>query len=616
MQVANCMMKSRGIVSLGVGLLLAVLYSSPFEARAQEPVPSKRADTLRRELTVVADHILELPQSNKLKTQYKQLEPTLKPFSPNYVQRTFNYLPEAKASQLIHANKLAATVDRSGKNGYVNLGVGSLFNLRGDLGYRVLSTEKDQLGLFLSHRSTFATIKNYEDVGSSKAKDFATSLGANYQHRFETSTLSLNAKYQHRFFNYYGIALLPSIMPNLGVGTSAYQPSLQANAHTVSVGLGGNSNYNDADIWQHVWTLNYNFYRLDAKNRDLDRSIQAINEHHPELNLSLKKSIGSDKFLAMDFRVGGMFYQPDSTIYSEPSVKRDHNYYFAESAPSLLLDGGNGSIDWKLQLGVGLSVSHFESTSFRFFPKLDAALHFANTWKFYAKADGGLIDNGLRATMQEMPYLNPQILVSPSYTKLDARLGVGGSISEAVLIDLYARYRMFGDLAFFTGSNLDLSAMDPIREESQTFGNISFVPYYADATVWSVGAKLEYRYEDTISAAVEGVYNRWDAKEMTAAGKPKFELNARLNYSPMQALRLGVNYYLRSGVQYNAINSTMQTPYTLKDIHLLSAQADYRFGESLSFYVKAENLLNMRYELFPGYAGQGTSLMLGANFNF
>ena len=90
---------------------------------------------------------------------------------------------------------------------------GTRMNINGDLGYHILSTEKDQLNLWYSHRSTNGKPKDY-DV---KAKINDNLGGINYKHAFEKTIFSIGAKYGYSAFNYYGAALSDP--------TSSYAPS-------------------------------------------------------------------------------------------------------------------------------------------------------------------------------------------------------------------------------------------------------------------------------------------------------------------------------------------------------------------------------------------------------
>ena len=82
-------------------------------------------------------------------------------------------------------------MDYNKRRGYFNFGMGTRMNINGDLGYHILSTEKDQLNLWYSHRSTNGKPKDY-DV---KAKINDNLGGINYKHAFEKTIFSIGAKH-------------------------------------------------------------------------------------------------------------------------------------------------------------------------------------------------------------------------------------------------------------------------------------------------------------------------------------------------------------------------------------------------------------------------------------
>ena len=81
-------------------------------------------------------------------------------------------------------------MDYNKRRGYFNFGMGTRMNINGDLGYHILSTEKDQLNLWYSHRSTNGKPKDY-DV---KAKINDNLGGINVQARFREDDIAVSER--------------------------------------------------------------------------------------------------------------------------------------------------------------------------------------------------------------------------------------------------------------------------------------------------------------------------------------------------------------------------------------------------------------------------------------
>ena len=72
------------------------------------------------------------------------------------------------------------------RRGYFNFGGGTYLNLNGDLGYHILSTDKDKLNIWFSHRSTNGKVKYIDtDFDKVKAKLNDNLGGLNFKHAFE-----------------------------------------------------------------------------------------------------------------------------------------------------------------------------------------------------------------------------------------------------------------------------------------------------------------------------------------------------------------------------------------------------------------------------------------------
>ena len=191
-------------------LCVVALLGSAAAASAQEDVTKEK--NLNREMTLEREYDPSVQDASKVNTLPVVKEPEVRKIPIDYSNYTIAADPQKEIS-LLPSGNIMTQMDYNKRRGYFNFGMGTRMNINGDLGYHILSTEKDQLNLWYSHRSTNGKPKDY-DV---KAKINDNLGGINYKHAFEKTIFSIGAKYGYSAFNYYGAALSDP--------TSSYAPS-------------------------------------------------------------------------------------------------------------------------------------------------------------------------------------------------------------------------------------------------------------------------------------------------------------------------------------------------------------------------------------------------------
>ena len=155
-----------------------------------------------------------MQDASKVNTLPVVKEPEVRKIPIDYSNYTIAADPQKEIS-LLPSGNIMTQMDYNKRRGYFNFGMGTRMNINGDLGYHILSTEKDQLNLWYSHRSTNGKPKDY-DV---KAKINDNLGGINYKHasrrRYSVSGAKLRLT-PHSIYYGGGIVLDP---------TSSYAPS-------------------------------------------------------------------------------------------------------------------------------------------------------------------------------------------------------------------------------------------------------------------------------------------------------------------------------------------------------------------------------------------------------
>jgi len=180
-------------------LAAAILAGVSISVRAQEP-----ENRLNREMTLEREYDPTVQDASKVNRLPEVKEPEVTKRPIDYSPFTLPADPE-KAFTLLPSGNIRTEIPYNRRRGYFHFGGGMFMNLNGDAGYHILDTETDQLGLYLTHRSTNGNVKYLQGEGEKQKAVLNDNLaGLGLRHRFTGSTLRLGAEYGYTGFNYYG----------------------------------------------------------------------------------------------------------------------------------------------------------------------------------------------------------------------------------------------------------------------------------------------------------------------------------------------------------------------------------------------------------------------------
>lgn len=586
---------------------------------AQNKKDQVKRDTITRELTVVTDKVIEIPQVKGAETFVSPMIPRLRPFSQQPIRRLVSFNPEISPIENGFITPLAKENITSPYRGFLDMGIGTMWNFRAGLGYRILSTPKDQMLLSFRHRSSFETLDDETKTVETKNVAHSNTFNFNYAHSFQPLTLHLGAIYDYSYFNYYGVYVTDQ--GRKSVQKDKIDTDSEAGVHSIDFKLGLHSNDNvfrvlsyKADISIESTIRDANYWGYSMK----------VNEFHPNLNLNLNLNKGGDFSLGLDAKVGcyNHSYTGEKNFESNFGFIENTMYdagksmFYAYGNPYAQLSGSTGSVDYFLKGGVGISYNSGDNDKLFLYPVAEASLTFAKTYKIYASATGRLRENTLRQTLSEMPYVAPMFMVDPGRTTLDAEAGLSAAFTQYVNLDLYGGYEMISHHHFFRPFN----GREAVNQNTDDYlENIAFRPIYTDAKKLKLGARFGFNYHGIWGFMAQGEYNHWNTDlpaAMVADGMPVFVADAKVYFSPIEKLRIDINYRLKNGVQYNNIETLSRKIFDLENIHLLNARANYKLNEQLNVFLNAENLLFRTYSMMYGYPARGASLMLGVDYKF
>jgi len=631
MGLRKIQMAVTSVLLLGIGLT----------GFAQET--NEQQQNLNREMTLEREYDPIVQDAAKVTTlpPIREIIITKRPIT--YSDYAVPLLPE-KEMNILPPGTMMTDVEHSKRNGYLHLGGGMLLNLMGDFGYHLLNTDRDRLGISLSHRSTNGNVKFEDDVFGPRKAQFNDNLGGlDFKHLFKIATLTLGGSYGYSMFNYYGFPT--NNLPYTPAFSSYFDPSdpyacalrfsilgydtvtNQANRHINA--YGGISSDSPDFLGYHIGVEYTNFNQKYSLNKELD----GVTENHIGVNLGLRSRVNDGKSFGVDVKANMLsytapmlpYYEPYSPVSSallSPLIVVDSTAFDRHINATLTPYFRIESDTWKMLLGANLMlVSQNGETNVYASPNITLDVPFAKFSEFYARLEGGIESNSMAELSRVNRYVNPAFTADASKTWADLKIGVRSAAAAGFWFDIFAGYKYTESDVFFNPSFYNWI--------NDGFNNVSMV-FQPTSQRYQAGATLKYDYMHVVDFYLKGVYNYYDLKytetwkngyavrspdensELKPYGKPVFTGNAGINVRPVKPLTLCLDYCMMSGLY--AKNGYI--PVEMKNIHDLRFRPSWKFNDTFSLYLQFNNLLFQQQSLYYGYPLQPFSAMAGLNVNF
>ena len=592
--------------SVRIVCLLAAVGVSLF-ANAQED--KKKEQDLNRQLTLEREYDPSVQDANKVSTLPVVKEPEVRKIPIDYSDYTLAMDPEQQIS-VLPSGSIMTDMAYNKRRGYLRFGAGTFMNLNGDFGYHALSTDRDQLSIAFSHRSANGNVKYIQMPEEKvKAKINDNLGGIKYGHTFDKAVLNLGLNYGYSAYNYYGLYQPFNASTWTPVWDNWDRETNQVN-QTIAATFGIESK-EGADLAYLVDLGFVNFSHKYGISKDTD----GPKENTFEAKFDVSKGFNEN----MRFGLGGLVEYFNYSLPAEKTMS-DGSLYACEFenhaevmlSPYYKVGGEN----WNVKLGANVMLKTGEEDLFMASPNVAINATVADKTEFYLTANGKLYSNSMYEMSKINRYLDPTRELRPSQNWLDAIVGIKSGVAPGFWFDVFAGYKMTSDDVLFVPQFPDLE---------NRFGNFSQAMDNINTTLLFVGANLKYNYQQLFELSLKGVYNSWKAKygddwigvgedkELAHAwGKPEMELNAGITVRPIDKLAVALDYYLATG-RYTQLHGAYE--YKMNNINELNLTATYTLDDTFGFYVKANNLLAQKYELYYGYPMQRLSAQVGVNIN-
>lgn len=558
---------------------------------------------VNREMTLEREYDPSVGDANKVNTLPVVKEPEVRKIPIDYAAFTIAGTPDKEIS-LLPSGRIMTDMLYNKRRGYLNLAGGTYLNLNGDFGYHILSTDKDQLNVFLSHRSTNGNVKYLQDVDDDKVKaKINDNLGGiNFRHVFDGSIMKLGATYKYSGFNYYG---LPMSSPVSSIRPDMERADRETNQVIQKIGVYAGVESKPEATVGYMIGLNYNNF---SQKYGFSQEQDGVTEH------TIGALVDFSSAFAGTQRVG-IAAKVDFLAYSTPSellLYKGHfqNHLIGTLTPYYKVEGSN----WNIKLGANVMFVTGEFSKIFASPNITADVEVADKTVLYLNAGGEARANSMNEMSEMNRYISPYAASLTSRTWLDATAGLKSGIAPGFWFHIFGGYAITDDDHFFmqTSNNM-MSGTD------YGFSNYSSL-LFSDTKHLFGGVELKYSYQKLFDVSLKGVYNNWDLSTDDlgyaldqAYGRPEMEINAGIELRPIDKLTVALDYYLATGRYANIYGITTEK---LKNINELNATVSYTLNDTFGVYGKVNNLLFQKYELYYGYPMQSMSAMVGVNINF
>lgn len=568
------------------------LLGSSMTIQAQE-VNKEKEQELNREMTLEREYDPTVQDANKVNTLPVIKQPEAKKMSIDYAAYTVPTDP-GKELTLLPSGNIMTEIQHNKRRGYFNFGGGTHLNLNGDVGYHILSTDKDKLNIWFSHRSTNGNVKYIDTEEKVKAKLNDNVGGLNFKHVFEKAILDMGVKYNYSAFNYFGLPIAnPVFSTPLEEQLKNYDRETNQANQTIQAEVGIESK-EEAPIG-YLLDLGYtNFSQKYAFNKGID----GATEHTFDVKFDLNARFNGEQRIGIGGQVEYMAYNVP-TINGEPYMEYQ-NHAEVMLSPYYKVNGDK----WNVKLGANVMFMTGEESEFMASPNITADVEVAEKTELYLNAGGKMYSNSLYMMSLMNRYAASVVELAPSLNYLDGTVGIRSGVAPGFWFDIFGGYKITNNEIFFVPS---------CSFEENAFSYLSVLQSNAKKAFG--GVHLKYSYQQLFDISLKGVYNSWSVNDIEEAfGKPKMEINASITVRPINQVTASLDYYLATGRK--AYLGTAGGILDMNNINELNLTGTYTFNDTFGAYLKLNNVLCQKYELYYGYPMQTFSAMVGVNINF
>lgn len=465
--------------------------------------------------------------------------------------------------------------------GYVAGGYFPVYNLGLRAGYQIVSTPASQLGAWVGYSGD-----SYK-YSADKYNNHFLSVGLNGSHSFsDHAALRVNLTYRHDAFTTPYVADDKQGTSILDLH-SAFLGKSSVVAYTAGVDV---LHFAFSDPLASVAAIDGKAMKQTQIKAagDLTFTIPAVASLRPGAAVSFDALLSDNSPVAAP---------------EDLSVK-NATYGILRFDPYALFS--SGEVGGKI--GLNLSFGMCDQSAVRVAPDIRVAYApRAYAFEVWASATGGMEQNRIYDLYERDYTCTPPFAMKSYNIPLALRAGVKVGPFAGVKASVHAGYAVTRDMAI---PWLDTKVAPGLTTERKLDG-------------LNAGVELSYTHSlFTLRAAYEASSS---SKTDPAKGwylwrdRARSALSASVEVRPLDRLNITASYLGRYGRHTFAPSFDTSLPWvkvSTRDISNLNIHADYAFTKALTFFVRADNLLNHRYLFSSTVPAPGLTGMIGAEYKF
>ncbi len=457
----------------------------------------------------------------------------------------------------------------------LKVGYGPIYNMPyGELWINSLRSKEMAYGGHYKHFSSLSHLKNvgYSGFSDNEAEIFGKKF-------YKKHTLSGEFNYKRNVVHYYGFDTTINHISDKNYTKQRFQlfePKVQIQSH-----------YTDSSKINHNIALSYynlsDIYNATENNIKLYTQLSRyINKEHLHVNVL-------------------------ADYYNHQLPRDTVNDFIFSLNPYFEANGKK----WHADLGLAATIDAFgDKTKFYFYPQLNVHYDvYENIIVPYAGASGGLIKNSYRSLTNENPFINPQVNYANTNNKFNVFGGLRGNLSSSTSYDAKVSYGQYDSLHFFVVDYSDITQLDN-----------KFKVIYDNTSLLNVSGQVKYQYKEKIHFIAKGNYYLYKPKKLTRAyHKPDYDITLSAIYNLKSKIVIRGDIFV-IGNQWaltetgDSLGTYITEPKLLNSLVDVNLGAEYRYSKMLSFFVKFNNIANMRYVRWEKYPTQQFNFMIGLSF--
>jgi len=557
----------------------------------------KKKDLGTEVINVVKAYNPEVSDAFKIKISPEEQEDKVEKQSIDYKPISTDVVSTFKPSK-IRAKSQARNGGRSSNDldNFVVLGYGNYKTPIFELYMNNEKVKKQRYGVHVQHLSSEGGIDNvrFNDAFMN------TSIDGFYWMQFKDYQLKTGLEYKYQSINWYGVpdsVVTDELVDNLNVGQ--YYQTIKGDASFV---------YNGRDDDAIFKESSFSAYRM------WDR--YDSHENRIKLNGDFAVPV-QDKFIKVRAEMDFMDTYFAQNIDGTGDVS--NKFLNIGIIPTFAIIKDNV----KLDLGVSMYYSADlagDDSQFRLFPKVSASVNIIdNLMIAYAAIDGGMQQNSLRSVVAEMPYLSPTMEVMPTTVQYDVSVGIKAKLMSNLTYNTNISYRKENGFIQYIdsqGGTLPLASTTNGWEAWNSFNAVQDT-----VGVFELFAEVDYEVIKDLNVSANFRFNGYSSKNYDKVyNKPRLRISATADYRFMEDFTVGTSMYFVGKRDYlnNPVSTypTVSEEGELPSYFDLNFNAGYDVNKKLGTFLRLNNILNKKYELYKNYPVQGFQIMAGVTYKF